>query len=491
MSLNSSPPYDSGDVPRSGDHAVVLGGSMAGLLSARVLADGYDRVTIVERDPLPAGPDVRRGVPQGRHVHALQEAGRAILEDLFPGYSDCLAGAGATVIDVATDLRFYDEGDFVADGTTPAPMYCATRPLFEAVTLLGIAGRDDVAIRDGCQFTDYRLDETTDTVEGVTVRNESGDVETILADLVVDATGRTSRTPEWLKRNGYPTPPTDDVEVNLAYGTVYLDRPPGDVRAYNVLPAPPRKRGAIVLPVEDGRWVMTLVGIHGDHPPTDRRGYEEFADSLPVDAIGRLLEEHPVVSEGIAAYPFPSNRRRRYWDLDAFPDGLLVVGDAIASFNPVYGQGMSVAALEALALHHALARGSADGLASRFFGRVETIVEDAWNVAVGTDFRFPATTGPKPTGTDLLNRYLGRLTRKAHRDGVLADAYTRVVSMERRPTSLLHPSVAWRVLRPAIGPWRPASGEDARSTGPPPEVAGSDRSIEEATGAETGTNSSS
>jgi 2-polyprenyl-6-methoxyphenol hydroxylase-like FAD-dependent oxidoreductase len=270
------------------------------------------------------------------------------------------------------------------------------------------------------------------------------------ADLVVDTTGRTSRTPTWLTEHGYEAPPLEEVEIDLAYSTVYLDRPTGDKRAFFVMPCPPRTRGVGVLPVEDGRWVLTLFGVHGDHPPTDREGLADFVDSLPVDELSTLFAERSVRSAAVAHYPFPSNRRRRYWDLDRFPENFLVLGDAIASFNPIYGQGMSVAALEALQVHHALANGGQRDLAGRVFDRIEPVVDDAWNLAVSADFRFEETSGAKPTGTDLLNRYLGRLTRKAHEDAALADAYSRVVTMERRPTSLLRPRVAWRVLKPSL-----------------------------------------
>jgi len=458
MTLATTPRYEPGSVSRCGDHAVVVGGSMSGLLAARVLADAFERVTIVERDEYPDDPDVRRGVPQGRHVHALQTAGRATLDDLFPGYSEDLAAAGAETIDVATDYQFYDEGDFVADGPERLPMYCASRPLFEAVTRERVASLDGVVVRDGCQVTAVDLDDGTS--RGVTVRTGSNGSEEVTADLVVDATGRTSRTPTWLENHGYPVPPTDEVEVDLAYGTVYLDRPPGDSRAFHVMADPPRKRGAIVLPVENGRWVLTLFGLHGDHPPTDPGAFADFAADLPVDEIARLVEDRPIVSDGVARYPFPSSLRRRYWEVDRFPGGFVVVGDAVASFNPIYGQGMSVASLAALHLHHALADGGRDDLAPRFFGRIEGVLDDAWKMAVGSDFQFAETTGPKPTGTDLLNRYLARLTRRAHDDGRLADAYARVAAMERRPVSLLRPGIAWHVLRPAIGPWQSGPGSE-------------------------------
>ena len=450
MTVATIPEYDHSNVAMVGEHAVVVGGSMAGLVAARVLADAFERVTVIERDAFPDEPRPRRGVPQGNHVHALLEAGRDTLEDLFPGYSDDLVSAGAMDIDLSTDFNFYDEGDFVASGSHHVSMYCATRPLIEYVTWRRLAAIDGVALRDECHLTEYLMDDTGTTVVGVTVRDETGTTEEVEADLVVDCTGRTSSTPEWLADHGYRRPPRDEVEIDLVYSTILVERPPTDMRAFHVMPCPPRARSTVTLPIEDDRWVVTLSGLHGDHPPADLDGMLEFAKSLPVDAVARIIEDHEIVSDGVEQYPFPANLRRRYWELERFPDGLVVLGDTIASFNPIYGQGMSVAALEGLQLHHALAAGGRDDLAVRFFDRVESVVDNAWNVSVGSDFRFEETTGPKPPGTDILNRYLSRMTRKAHEDGTLADAYSRVVTMEEPPTSLLHPYIVWRVIKPSL-----------------------------------------
>jgi len=176
--------------------------------------------------------------------------------------------------------------------------------------------------------------------------------------------------------------------------------------------------------------------------------FGDVANEMPVPRIGELATEREWRSEQIQQYPFPSSIRRHYEELDKFPDGLLVIGDAIASFNPVYGQGMSVAALEALCLHHAFAENGRTNLADRFFDATANVVDAAWQIAVGADFAFPETTGPRPAGTAVVNQYIDRLVRKAHSDGELTDAYYRVFRLERPTTSLLRPSVVWRVLRP-------------------------------------------
>jgi 2-polyprenyl-6-methoxyphenol hydroxylase-like FAD-dependent oxidoreductase len=449
MTLATVPEYDPTQTARRAGDAVVVGAGMAGLLAARVLADFFQRVTLVEKDPLPDTPVARKGVPQAKHIHNLHEAGRRTLEDLFPGFSEELVGAGGNRIEINRDSRVFIETDVLAHGPGRIPMYCASRPLFELVTRRRVEDVQNVSLRDNCQLVDYLVGGAPAAVEGISIR-QNGRTEQISADLVVDATGRTSRTPDWLAAHDYPTPTVDEVHIDVAYSTALVNRPADAQQTRVVLPNPPRKRGGGMFPVEDGRWMMTLFGLHGEHAPTESEGFAEFAASLPIPDFERVIDEHGLASEAIEQYPFPSNRRVRYDEVDRFPDGLLVVGDGIASFNPIYGQGMSVAALEALQLHHALAADGTDDLAARFFERAETVVDDAWMLAVGSDFQFQQTTGPKPIGTDLINAYLSRLLRTARTDGTVADAFNRVIIMEERPTSLFRPGILWRVLAPSL-----------------------------------------
>lgn len=448
VTLASVPRYDPARVDACGDRAVVVGASMAGLLAARVLADAFDDVTVLERDPPSEAVAARRGVPQGNHVHVLLEAGRATLEDLFPGYGETLVDRGGLLIDIGRDLRYYQEGGYLADSPERLPMYCATRPLFERVVRDAVAALDGVTLRPDCRCVDYRTGRDGRAVEGAVVENRVGEEETVAADLVVDATGRTSRTPGWLERHGFDSPAVESVRVDLTYATAFVERPAADRRAFLVVPSPETPRGGAAIPVEGDRWIVTLFGLHGDHPPADPSGFDAFAESLPTGALARLLDAHPWVDESVRRYPFPATRRRRYERLDRFPTGLVVTGDAVASFNPIYGQGMSVAALDALHLHHALAAGGRATLAPRFFDRVASVVDTVWRITVGADFVFPRTTGPKPPGTDAVNRYLSRLVRTAHTDGTVAERYFRVLRLERPPTALLTPYVLGRVLLP-------------------------------------------
>jgi 2-polyprenyl-6-methoxyphenol hydroxylase-like FAD-dependent oxidoreductase len=245
---------------------------------------------------------------------------------------------------------------------------------------------ESTQLRENHQFIGYLTDQDASTVTGVRFRNEDGKERTLSADLVVDATGRTSRTPNWLVDHGYESPPTDKVTIDVAYSTVRLERPPDDRRILQVVPEAPCTRGGVMIPIEGNRWEVILHGIHGDDPPTEREELVEYAESLPMTEFGDLLRSQTWVSESRERYPYPASLRRRYEDMDEFPDSLIVTGDALASFNPIYGQGMSVAALDALALHHALADQALSDLGPRFFERASDVIDIVWQVVVGADF---------------------------------------------------------------------------------------------------------
>lgn len=448
MTLAELERYDARQIEELGQRAIVVGGSMAGLCVARVLRDAFDKVVIIERDELPQHPEVRDGAPQTGQPHAMLEAGRATLDDFLAGFESDVLTAGGLKLDMSKDVVWYDRGGPAAEAAADLPALYASRPLFEHVVRERIRDSDAIQVRDGCQFIGFEHDEAAGRVTGIRFRDVDGVETTLEAALTVDATGRASRTPKWLARHGYPVPDEDRVEVDITYSTVRITRPEDRQCGVLIAPEPNRARGAAMLPIENGRWEVLLQGLHGERAPAEPDAFRTWADELPLDSIGRRLREQTWLSE-IRRYPFPASVRRHYDAVPKFPDGLVVTGDAVASFNPVYGQGMSVAALDALALHHALADGM-DELAPRFFNRVAAIVDEAWNTAVRSDFVFDQTTGPKPFATDLINRYVDRLVSRSHNDGKLTEAFMRVFRLERPAASLLAPSVVWRVFRPRI-----------------------------------------
>ena len=345
------------------------------------------------------------------------------------------------------DIAWHDKGGVVAESESPLSALYASRPLFEQIARKRIRNESNIDVRDGCNFITYTHDEAADQITGVRYRNPRGETTTTEAAITVDASGRASKTPSWLVSHGYPKPTVDRVNIDVTYSTVCVSRPPEADYGVLISPEPDRPRGAAMLPVEGNRWQILLQGLHGERSPAERESFVEWASQLPLDDIATQLRNQQWLSN-IRRYPFPASVRHNYDTLERFPEGLVVTGDAVASFNPIYGQGMSVAALDALALHHGLSAGLS-GIAPRVFNQIAPVVDEAWQTAVTNDFIFDQTDGSKPFAADLLNTYTALLVTKAHNDGVLTEAFLRVFRLERPATSLLYPRIVWRTLRPS------------------------------------------
>ena len=427
--------------PTDREHAIVVGGGIAGLLAARVLAEHFQRVTLVDRDTLPSTPQPRRGVPQGRHTHGLSVAGHRILDQLFPGISEELVTAGAVRGDVARDCRWFFEGGCLARSASGLEGLLMSRPLLENMLRERTLSLKNVEIRQ-----DFKVEGLTASTDGGRITGIRRSGERLSADLVVDASGRGSHTPKWLEALGYQKAPEERVEIDLAYTTRCFHRRRedlgGDLAA--VIPPAPGKRGGAMLAQEGDQWTVTLLAHFGSPAPADLEGFVEFAKSLPAPYIYEVIREAEPVSEPASAR-FPATVRRRYEKLQRFPEGFLVFGDAIASINPSYAQGMSIAALEAVALADALVEGRRR-LAPSFFARAARVVEMAWVAAVGSDLRMPETVGARIAGGRLINWYITKLLKAAHRDSVLANAFHSVSQLLAPPPSVMKPQIALRVL---------------------------------------------
>lgn len=428
--------------------AVVIGGSMAGLLAARVLSEHFQRLVIVERDRLPAGPAQRKGVPQGQHAHALLGQGKQILEHLFPGLTEQLRRQGAPL---GRGRYFSGGGYFARSPQAPASLYLS-RPLLESAIRGRVAALPNVELLQERSVTGLVSDAERRRIVGVQLEGSDGaTAEVVSAALVVDAGGRGSRMPAWLEELGYPRPELERVEVDMAYASRIYERRPehlaGDLMLI-IAPTTQNPRACALLAQEGDRWQVTLAGYFGDRPPLDEAGFLQFARALPTQDVSELLQSARPLSEPVA-FRFPSNQRWRYERLHAFPTGLLVIGDALCSFTPAYGQGMSVAATEALALSACLAQGHHD-LARRFFQRAAQAIDNPWALTVGNDKRLSQLPLPRPRR--MLNWYLDRYQHAAQTDPVLALAFQRVGNLFAAPASLLHPALAWRVLRSALLP---------------------------------------
>ena len=436
--------------PRLGEHAIVIGASMAGLLAARVLSESYDRVTVLDRDRLPRGLDEnRRAVPQGMHAHGLQPGGQLAIERLLPGFRDEALEAGALVLQAALDMRMTIAGNAIRRVELDGEYAIASRPLLEGLVRRRVRAIENVTIRD--RHAVSGLVESKGRIVGVRAydRAPGSEERTLRADLVVAASGRGGKVPSWLAQLGYERPVEDRIGVDVVYASRYLRRAPGslgDDRAVLNGATPQRPRCMVVIAEEDGRWNLTLQGYGAEHrPPTDDAGFLEFLATVAEPDVLAELERAEPLSE-IVTYAFPASLRRRYERIKRFPDGLLVMGDALCSFNPIYGQGMAVAALEAVALQDCLRDGDRR-LTKRFFKAAMGPVEHAWKLAAGSDLEMPGVEGRPALPDRVVGRYMNRLLAVAAHDEVVARAFFEVMGMLSKPTCILRPAVVRRVLR--------------------------------------------
>jgi flavin-dependent dehydrogenase len=425
--------------------AVVVGASMAGLMAAKVLADRFDQVLVIERDDLPDEVEARKGVPQGRHVHALLPSGEQVLNRFFPGFSDDLVADGALWVRTDGGVSWWQQGGYRSPFEAP-PFLFSSRPFLESQVRRRVQALPNVSFLSG-------------TADGVVhdggrvraVRVRAGDeVTAIDAGLVVDASGRSGQLTRWLETPDYPSPRVDQVHIDVQYTTRVYTRtvvPDSNPVVYFVIDFD-RMCGGAAFPVEGNRWILTLAGYHGVRAEPDEKSFLAFAESLPVDDLAAVIRSEEPLSPFLT-HRFPSSQWRRYDKLSRHLPGALAIGDSICSFNPLYGQGMSSAALQAEALGRSLERTEDDPekLPRVFYRAAAKVIANPWSIAVGGDFVVPQTTGPKPPLTDLMNRYVTRMVVAAQSDPVVAAQFGKVTNLLAPPPSLLKPGIALRVWR--------------------------------------------
>ncbi len=456
---------------RVGDRAVVLGGSMAGLLAARVLAEAYSDVSVVERDTVTGVTSTRRGVPQGRHVHGLLARGQQILEELFPGFTEDAIAAGIPTGDFG-ELRWYFNGVRLRPATTGLTCVSAARPVLEHHVRQRVHDLPNVTFVERTDIVGLVTDAHHARVTGVRVRRQEEDSDEVLdADLVVDATGRGSRTPTWLAEFGYAPPDEERIKVDMGYTTRHFRLPDesvlnGDL-SINPVSTPATPRGGFFSRINDGRCVVSLTGVLGDHAPTDPDGFLAYAESLPVPDIHEVIREAEPLDDAVF-FRYPASVRRRYERLDRFPERLVVVGDASCSFNPVYAQGMTVAAIQALTLRGHLREGVPQP--RRFHRDVAKVLDVPWDVAASGDLGYPGVEGRRTLKVRVSNTFMAKTQAAAARDGAVTRALMRVAGLVDPPQELMRPRMLLRVLRNAGPPPRvdppqpPERGRDGAGT---------------------------
>lgn len=432
-------------IDRPFQHGVVAGGGMAGLMAARVLSDHFERVTLVERDAFSGAPVPRKGVPQGQHVHVLLIRGRSILERLFPGLVEELRAEGAVVVNAGRELGWHHGGGWRVKHDSDLSLLTMSRPLLETKVAARVRAIPNVAVLDERRVEGFRTDDDG-AVTGLRTATAGGeDADSIAADLVVDCMGRGSATPRWVAELGFSAPKRESLPVRVTYATCLFPRRddlPGD-RALFVSGS--GRRGAALVPIEGGRWLLTAFS-YGDEPaPQDIDAMRAFARSLGISAIGDVVGASEPLSD-VVRYRFAGSQRQRYDRLSAFPEGLIVLGDGVCSFNPIYGQGMTVSAIEAECLDGALALarregGIGPGFAQRWFATIRPVIDAAWEGALLEDLRFPEMEQARTARLGLLRWYMDRVHRATHRSPVVADQFYRVANFLEAPTSLLRPRV--------------------------------------------------
>jgi 2-polyprenyl-6-methoxyphenol hydroxylase-like FAD-dependent oxidoreductase len=447
-------------MPVLGERAVVLGASMGGLLAARVLADFFETVTVIERDELPDDPLNRRGVPQGRHVHALLARGAHILDELFPGILKDLVAAGAPVWDDGELSKLYlsfsghemfRSGKIASDHNAMA-LYMPSRSLLECNVRRRLGEIENVTIHGGHHVAELTAAADRSRVTGVRVVNHVGGApQELAADLVVDAMGRAPHTPAFLENLGYGRPVEDHIVMHTTYVSQPLRIPPGTVKEmlYLIGPAPGRPTGMFLFGNEHNTWIFTVIGMVGHEPPRDLAGMLSFAeDYAPAHLLAAVRAGEPLGP--VVQHRMPSSQWRRYDKMRRLPDGLLVCGDAICSFNPIYGQGMSVAALDAVALRDCLRRGATD-LPRRYFRATAKGIGVAWQTGAASDLAFPEVEGRRTPSMRVTNRLVDLVLTACESDAVVGTQFLRVTGLLDPPARLLHPSFLYRVATVNLG----------------------------------------
>jgi 2-polyprenyl-6-methoxyphenol hydroxylase-like FAD-dependent oxidoreductase len=443
---------------RLGENAVVIGGSIAGLVTARVLSDYFEHVTLLERDHIEPRPQVHKSTPQGNHLHAVLLGGLQVLSRLYPNFTAKLQDMGAVPNRITLDAPVYrPEGvSYSLTGTVKEPrdlgfkLYSQSRGLLEHCLRQCTLAVPSISFQ--CDAPVEALIHRNGRVEGVRYRR-CGEPLSLASDLVVDCGGRGSRARRWLADNSFESPPETIIGVDFAYSSTKFINPNWDRGSGTLVtfagPAPKHTRGAVLVLIEHDVWQVSVAGRFGDYPPEDQAGFMNFVKNLPTPELYEILEGAEQVDE-IAHYRFPTSVLRHYERLRSFPERFIVLGDAICSFNPVYGQGMSSAVLQADALAQILAERASqpnglDAIAAAYFPRAAEVVSTPWVLAANFDFSYPQTTGERPQMTSDSLRYLLIIDALSAEDIEVQKTVSDVFNLVRPPSVLWEQPLRSRV----------------------------------------------
>jgi 2-polyprenyl-6-methoxyphenol hydroxylase-like FAD-dependent oxidoreductase len=439
-------------------HAIVIGGSMAGMCAARILSDHFEKVTIVDRDHYPDGAFERAGVPQSRHVHVLLARGRVELENLFPGFEQTVLSRGALDTDFGWDFAALR-----ANGWAPREVYGikllhGSRVLLEAVVREFLRKHSNVEFVEDTRITGLIVNENRSRAIGVKTIS-SGDRETIgelRADLIVDASGRSSKAPNWLQEIGLPAPEEIIVDSHSGYASRWFQAPSPEQRPkewwWKAAWIDPKigenPYAGVLFPVEDNRWVVTIAGLAKNYPPNDVEGFMAALSKLRSPLIAEAVKCAEPIST-VYSHRAMANRWRRYDKWPARLDGFVALGDSACAFNPVYGQGMTTGALSALTLRDTIVKLGVDHpeLPRRFYAAQVELQKGPWGMATGADFAVPGVVGHRPFANRVFDPMFRIIMEYSADDPVVRMTVGKVIHMLRPPSDLFAPSLLARALR--------------------------------------------
>ncbi len=434
------------------EHAVVIGGSMAGLMAARVLSEHFNRVTVIERDVLPEAPEFRAGVPQGRHLHALLAQGQRIMTQLFPGLEQDFAELGAPLMRWGLDTATFSTAGWVPRFDSGIQSNVVTRVALEYHVRRRLMQQHNVHILAQTDVRELLTDAARRRVTGVRIQSrQNREVEDFSADFVVDVSGRNGHTLDWLAAIGYAAPQETLVNAHVGYATRWYKRPAGYdwvTLLVQARPAAGLLRGGGIIAVEGDRWVVTLTGANGDYPPTDEAEFMAFAKSLATPLLYDAICNAEPISP-IYGFRYKGSRLRHF-ERTPLPECYVVLGDAACSFNPIYGQGMTAAALEAVQLQRTLnefSRHDLAGVGRVFQQRLVKAIRGAWLMATGEDLRYPGTEGDRPgIVMRMTQRYTDLMANAMPYDTHVSLAFMQAMNLTVSPITLMRPAIMVRVL---------------------------------------------
>ena len=442
--------------------AIVIGAGIAGLINAKILSKHFKEVIVLEKDTVSEAcqPEHRKGLPQAHHQHILLMKGRELFEEIFPGFDNELASMGAPELSYSNDIALY-----VGHGKLPRfPSFLKVRPSrriwIDALVRKRVASLPNIVIKSNIHVKHLNFDQNENRVTGVIyseIHQDDASSDTshiqLKADLVIDCSGRGSRITKWLKELGFKDVESTVIDPKLGYASCLLKIPENysGVRGIEVAPhAPDNPRAAGLWEVEKGTWLLTLIGMAGEYPPKDIEGFKAFSDSLPTTAISEVLNEAEQISQ-IQSFRGTQNIWRHYEKMPSYPNGLLVLGDALCAFNPLHGQGLTLIARSAQLLDQQLQQGKKTHYSSKWsqsnYRKLNRVFLSAWMFAISEDMRWPETIGRKVDWKlKLAYRFTDKLLATSQNSKYVTQACLAVANMVRSPVSLIKPGILLRMF---------------------------------------------